>query len=596
MATIKEAIQYSKVNPDSAFATELRRRIESGQMDSELQSEGLTQYMSKPPEQSFVSKVKETGSGLVSDVQDIAQRSMSGETSVPEAVLQTGGAVAKAGMGVVGNAITSTPIVKDVVKAVAEPIGVGIKATQDWLANNPQFQNAVSNETSNAIASYLESRPDLARDAKAVNDIANAILMVKGGVQTAGTAKNVAEAGVDLTKQGIAKTGRGITAVAESPVVSSATTLVKDLAQPLIKVPSRLKTNLAEKQIQQAEVQSLPTKQARNVVNEGVDIADTKDIINLTKESKTPELRKLFSTVEDFASGNKKVDPAEIVGTPIIKKLKESEKLKDVIGSQLTEVSKNLGIVEKPELVNAVLTRLKEVPGMENLSLKGDVLDFKGTTIASQLTKSQRNTIQQAFKQSIKWGDGEKAHKFRQELFEILGGKKKSLETMTATQEESLDAIRKGLADVLDSKNGQYKVLNETYAKLAQPVSEMRKLMKGLAPDDPEDILNMSAGLLARRITSAAPSNANVRMILKSLDDVVPSDTLGRVESLQDFYNILNKYYDIAPRTGFQNLTKEAIDSSMVSKVTGKVGEYVGKTDATRQKALKEFLESVLEN
>lgn len=231
---------------------------------------------------------------------------------------------------------------------------------------------------------------------------------------------------------------------------------------------------------------------------------------------------------------------------------------------------------------------------MENISLKGDILDFKGTTLASQLTKSDRNTIQQAFKQSIKWGDGEKAHKFRQELFEILGGKKKSLETMTATQEESLNAIRKGLADVLDTKNPQYKALNETYAKLAQPVSEMRKLMKGLAPDDPEDILNMSAGSLARRITSAASSNANVRMTLKSLDDVVPSDTLGKVEALQDFYNILNKYYDIAPRTGYQNLTKEALDSSMVSKVTGKVGEYVGKTDATRQKAIKEFLESVL--
>jgi len=413
-------------------------------------------------------------------------------------------------------------------------------------------------------------------------------LLAGGG---AGLIKDTVVGGSKLIAKGASKAGEVI-----SPVTEGVSTLTKDIINPLVKAPGRLKTNLAEKQIQQAEIQALPTKQARNVVNEGVDIADTRDIINLTKDSKAPELRKLFSTVEDFAAGNKKIDPAEIVGTPIVKKLKESEKLKDIVGSKLTEVSKNLGIVEKPELVNSVFARLREVPGMENLSLKGDVLDFKGTTLASQLTKSDRNTIQQAFKQSIKWGDGEKAHKFRQELFEILGGKKKSLETMTATQEESLNAIRKGLADVLDSKNGQYKALNETYAKLAQPVSEMRKLMKGLAPDDPEDILNMSAGLLARRITSAAPSNANVRMILKSLDNIVPSDTLGRVESLQDFYNILNKYYDIAPRTGFQNLTKEAIDSSMTSKVTGAIGEYVGKTDATRQKAIKEFLESVLKD
>ena len=427
--------------------------------------------------------------------------------------------------------------------------------------------------------------------AQQVGYVASGLLPVEraiGGVELA--AKGVS-GGLGLAKTGVSKAGEVI-----SPMTEGVTTLTKDVINPLVKAPSRLKANLAEKQLQQAEIQALPTKQARNVVNEGVDIADTKDIINLTKESKTPELRKLFSTVEDFASGNKKVDPAEIVGTPIVKKLKESEKLKNVIGKQLTDVSKNLGVVTKSELTNAVISRLRQVPGMENVALKGNILDFKNTTLASQLTKSDRATIQKAFEQSTKWGNGEKAHKFRQELFEILGGKKKSLETMTATQEESLNAIRKGLADVLDTKNPQYKALNETYARLAQPVSEMRKLMKGLAPDDPEDILNMSAGLLARRLTSAAPSNANVRMILKSLDEVVPSDTLGRVESLQDFYNILNKYYDIAPRTGFQNLTKEAIDSSMVSKVTGKVGEYIGKTDATRQKALKEFLESVLKD
>lgn len=548
MANIQEAIQYAKLNPNTEFATELRKRIESGQMNNELQSAGLTQYLPKP---TVMDTVKDYATEAVTNPMETAKGVIKG---IPGQASQLVKGVESIGKGVLGMTGADT-----------SNMGLDFTAVEELTAPSNKAQQ--------------------------VGYVASGVLPVEravGGVELA--AKGIS-GGLGLAKTGISKAGEVI-----SPMTEGVTTLTKDIINPLVKAPERLKANLAEKQLQQAEIQALPTKQARNVVNEGVDIADTKDIINLTKESKTPELRKLFSTVENFASGNKTVDPAEIVGTPIIKKLKESEKLKNVVGTQLTEVSKNLGIVEKPELTNSVLARLRQVPGMENLSLKGDTLDFKGTTLASQLTKSDRNTIQQAFKQSIKWGDGEKAHKFRQELFEILGGKKKSLETMTATQEESLNAIRKGLADVLDTKNPQYKALNETYAKLAQPVSEMRKLMKGLAPDDPEDILNMSAGLLARRITSAAPSNANVRMILKSLDNVVPSDTLGRVESLQDFYNILNKYYDIAPRTGFQNLTKEAIDSSMVSKVTGKVGEYIGKTDATRQKALKEFLESVLKN
>lgn len=593
MATIKEAIQYSKVNPDSAFATELRRRIESGQMDSELQSEGLTQYMSKQPEQSFVSKVKETGSGLVSDVQDIAQRSINRETSVPEAVLQTGGAVAKAGMGVVGNAITSTPVVKDVVKAVAEPIGVGIKATQDWLANNPQFQNAVSNETSNAIASYLESRPDLARDAKAVNDIANAILMVKGGVQTAGTAKNVVEAGVDLTKQGIAKTKAGVTAVAESPVVSGIGSVLKTGKESVKRIPSRMATNAAEKQAVETEIMSLPSKTAQTAVRDGVDIGDVKE---LTSIKKTPQVEKLIQTVKNYASGDRKVDPIEVVGEPIIKRVKSLDSTRKVIGKRLGEASKEIGVLTKPELESGVVTRLQEVPGLENVKVKNGVLDFKGTTLDNTLSDADRSALQEAFTEATRWGDGEKAHMFRQTLFETLGGKKKSLANITDTQERGFEAIRTGLSDVIETKSPTYKTLSNEYRKIVQPLGDLRKLMKNIDPNSTEDILNMSAGLLARRITSAAASNPQIKQLLQALDNAgVKGATKESVTQLQDMYNLLNRYYDIAPRTGFQNLVKEGVGTS--DTITGTVKEFAkdiaGKSNAVRQKALEDLLNSI---
>ena len=404
------------------------------------------------------SKISSTLKESVSGLRTIKENVASGETSIPSAVLQTGGKIAETGLRTAGDVITSTPVVKDVVETIAKPVTQGIQATQTWLENNPTFQSVVTSDVADRIAKIIDSDPDIAQNAEAINNIANAVLAVKGTAQTltkakpivtgavktvTETAPKVVEGGIDL----VGSTAKGIS------------TVTKELAQPLIKAPERLKTNIAEKQIEQAEIQALPTKQARNVVNEGVDIADARDIINLAKESKTPELRKLFSTVENFVAGNKKIDPIEVVGKPIVAKLKESEKLKNIVGKQLTDVSKNLGIVTKPELTNAVLLRLQQVPGMENITLKGNTLDFKNTTLASQLTKSDRATIQKAFEQATKWGDGEKAHKFRQELFEILGGKKKSLETMTATQEESLNAIRKGLADVLDTKNTQYKAM-----------------------------------------------------------------------------------------------------------------------------------------
>jgi len=115
-----------------------------------------------------------------------------------------------------------------------------------------------------------------------------------------------------------------------------------------------------------------------------------------------------------------------------------------------------------------------------------------------------------------------------------------------------------------------------------------------------EDLLAQKAGILARRITSAAPSNPVIKQILRNVDKFtsVTGKTLLNVERLQDFYNILNKYYDIAPKTGFQNLVKEGIDSA--STITGIVGEQVknlaGKTSKVRQTAfedaMKEFFNS----
>lgn len=50
MADIVQAIEYAKQNPNSAFATELRGRIESGKLNKELEDAGLTKFISAPKE------------------------------------------------------------------------------------------------------------------------------------------------------------------------------------------------------------------------------------------------------------------------------------------------------------------------------------------------------------------------------------------------------------------------------------------------------------------------------------------------------------------------------------------------------------------
>lgn len=397
--------------------------------------------------------------------------------------------------------------------------------------------------------------------------------------------------------------GRGVRVGAEKvgelskaiqPVAQGAFDITKIAGQGLSRIPSRIGVNVAEKQAVEKTIMSLPSKTAQVAVRDGVDIVDAKILPELVK---TPEARTLIKTVKDFAGGNKAVDPIEIVGRPIIARVKELDKARNSVGAKLGAASKNIGILTKPELQNGVILRLKQVPGLENVTVKANgTLDFKGTTFGSTLSRADKNAVQEAFREATKWGDGEKAHMFRQTLFENLGGKKRSLANITDTHEKALEAIRKGLSDVIEPKNADYKKLSIEYAKIVDPLSKLRKLMKNIDPNSDDDILNMSAGLLARRITSAAPSNPQIRQLLQALDDAGEKGaTRESVTKMQDLYNILNKNYDIAPKTGFQNLVKEGTaPTGLYEAVSGAVKGFAGNTNAVRQASLEKYLEELL--
>jgi len=473
--------------------------------------------------------------------------------------------------------------------AIGDVIGAGLEKTGVTQAVAPIVSPIVNSDAVTKLTEAYRSLPKETQDLLGnLTNIASIVPVVKGTEMAANTTKNVVK---DVV------TGVNTAVDASKPTVEAIMNTTKGVTDGISRIPSRVATNIAEKQATEDAIKALPTKVAQNAVRDGVDIVDVKDISSIPR---TPQVKKLIETVKSMAKGNKDVDPIEVVGEPMIQRVKTLEKDRTQIGKELQEVSKNLGIVTKPELQTGVFTRIQSVPGLEGVKVSPTgKLDFSNTSISSNLAESKtaRNNIQKAYTKATKWGDGEKAHLFRQELFEILGGKTKSLSTMTATEEKGLDAIRKGLSDVLDTKNDKYKALNTEYAQVMEPLGELRKLMKNIDPTSTDDILNMSAGLLARRITSAAPSNPRIRQLLQSLDTVgrTKGSTSGSVTQLQDMYNLLNKYYDIAPKTGFQNLVKEGVGAS--DSITGMAKETIkniaGKSNAVRQKALEALLDEL---
>jgi len=496
------------------------------------------------------------------------------------------------GMGAAGGAI----------RGVFAPITAAVAPTiQKILEDSGILENEKVQETIQGFDNWAKENPDLATNVENVSEIVLTLTGTKGAKAITSGVKKQTSRAIDGIKTGI-KTGIKDTKEATSNIklgegLQGAKDLAGSVVDDISRMPSKIKTNVATKQVEIAAIKELPSDVAKNAVRDGVDILDVKDIYSIPASIK-PAAKELADNVVKFAKGETNIDPIEMVGKPIVARLKELESIKSSLGKQLGELSKKLGNVTSSELKSSVTEALqKALPGLK-INSKG-ILNFAETTLMTDANKSARTEIQSIFTDAIKAGTGEQKHKLRQELFEILGGKKTSLANLTSTHEGAINAVRKGLADVLDVKNDTYKALNMEFAKTIAPVKDLRKAMKAI-PGATEDILDMNAGLLARRITSTSMSQGQIEMILKAMDSATAvKGTLNETtKGLQDLYNVLGKYYDIAPKTGFQGQIKAGMESSnifyIMDSIRNAVKSVVGKTTAVRQKAIEDAIADAL--
>ena len=104
----------------------------------------------------------------------------------------------------------------------------------------------------------------------------------------------------------------------------------------------------------------------------------------------------------------------------------------------------------------------------------------------------------------------------------------------------------------------------------------------------------MKAGLIGRRLTSNAPSNPDIRNILRSLDDatVKLGGTEASVADLQDFYNILTRYYDIKGQTALAGQVGLGVEQAKGIKevIAQSVRETVGVSDDVKRQLLEDAI------
>lgn len=481
------------------------------------------------------------------------------------------------------------------IRGALSPITAAIAPTvQKVIQDSGITDNAQVQEVMQKVDTWAKENPDLAKNTQNVIEIATTLVGAKGVTSAVPFVKKTAQTGVEAVQTGVETATKAV-----APIVRSATDAAGMVAEGAARVPGRVATNVAEKQALNKSIGELSSDVAKAAVRDGLDINDVKSLYQMPKTVK-PQAKELFETVKKFAAGDKTVDPIETVGRPIVARLKELDSLKGEIGQKLGVVAENLGNVTAKEMYPAVFANLKKIPGLSGLtvSTKG-ILNFKNTVLTTAETAADRRAIQSMFTSAIKNGTGKQKHLLRQELFEVLGGKKKSLSNLTDTQEKAYEAIRKGLADVLDAKNPEYKALNMEFARTVRPLTDMRKAMRAVHGAT-EDVLDMNAGLLARRLTSTSLSQGQLRTILEALDNatVIKGSTLETTEGLQNLYNILSKTYNLAPSTGFEGSIKNAVTSGggFIDRITKALGGVAGETPAVRQKALENVLDDILQD
>lgn len=520
-------------------------------------------------EPGFFERLKQDVQKAGTGISEAGQRYEAGQQSGLETLAQGAGSV----IGGITSAVSEVPIVHEAIGA----LGSGINAIVSTIPQEKRQQ---------VVDMYNSLSPREKANIEAILNIASVVPAVKGGELIGKAAITGAEKGIDLGKASLEATGAAMKATKEAvaPITESATN-----------IGSRIKTNVGAKRAEMKTISELPTETARNAVRNGIEIQDINSLYSIPKEQQNM-ISGLLDVAKNYSAGLTKQDPIEIVGKPIVSRIKELETKRQQVGAQLGEVAKNLGVVTKPELENGVFSALKKVNGLDGITVKNGKLDFSNTTLLGKENLADRKALQEAYTQATTWGNGYKAHLYRQSLFETLGGKKASGQMLTDTQEKGLEAIRSGLSNVLETKNPKYKTLSNEYRKIVQPMSQLRKMMKTIDPTASEDILNLQAGLLARRLTSNAPSNPQLRAILQQIDQATktPGKTRLSTETLMDAYNMINKYYDIAPKTGFQGGVKTGVEQALGKSIPDVIGSMykstAGASTEVRQKAFEDAL------
>jgi len=371
--------------------------------------------------------------------------------------------------------------------------------------------------------------------------------------------------------------------------------VVRPAMEAVINAPARIKTNLEAVKLSEQAIQKLPSP-AQKAVRQGVDIEDVATTLNV-KQAQKPALAKLYSVVKDFVGDNTKRNPIEVVGKPVADKFNTLKVQTTKLGNELDDIAENLS-GKQVKGGSAIVSTVDESLAKLRIGKTVDgQLDFKGSNLEGLGTDEKIvNNIYRRLKDS---NDANDLHRLKRYIDNNVSFGKTS-DGFTGEAENLIKNWRRVIDGTLDAEFPAYNNVNTELAKRLKPINDFKKHMKTATGLD-EDLMNMSAGQLMRRIASNVRSNPELRQVLRDLDNA--TSIKGKVsldtESLVNFYAVLEKYYpEIVGKNTFQGQIKNALggSGSLLDRATDVVKKFAGQSEAVKRKAITDFFDDFFQS
>lgn len=651
MATLREALQFAKENPNDPKSIELRKRLESGSLNEMLRAEGFTKQFAPTPQvqlqaeapveqpsrfQETVQDIKQVGTSIADRIrrglgktQEIETARQAGEQGLLRSFGQQIGVGAGVVSGAIGDIFTGgvkavlSPGQEEAVKAgLGKGIEVGAKTIEvgtsvldqtagrlaavfsgkDFVAKDVNVAEVVQ-DIATFSKELKEKDPALARDLEAGLNVIMLALDVAGGAGAKVAIKKGLRVGAKTVQVGgeVAEATKKLAtgafgAITEKIPTAGVKQTTKELAERVPRALGKVGEFVEERAVRSVKI-SESTPAVANAITSNLD----NRIINTVVDADAVTLKAYKEIVDLAETTGKKIGvkqrPEIIAGKAAEDQFSLIEKQRKKIGSQIGDEVDKLSKTVSVDMTSSYnnLADILKGQGIEVLP-KGK-LKFTG-----KFTPSERIKIQELYALAIEGGDkltprqvfdADRLFSKLQRETRLEGIGDLLIDTTEGTK-SLFQTFREIFSKQLDISAPKIRALNRAYRKLLLLIDDIEKSI--IKSGNFQTIKDVSIAGFAqtnlRRIFSDAGSAEAFSQIAKQMD--ILARKLGykgaTPEDLIAFAIEMRKLYpESIPATSFSGGIRTGVRDAFGILIKAGIPDI-----KDQQRALKALLEDLL--